>query len=419
MRPKADLRQLANLKCLMFNMTAESIFKTCLSVGAAIIAAASLVASHMLIRDLIREEQQSMEVWAEAMSVFQRADESTDLSLVLKVMNGNNTIPVIVVDEQENILAARNVGLPQDSIEHILSGFSPDKDNFIGELRQRARAMQKNGKAIRLSLDSGGTDATEAGSVLVCYEQSIMLRRLATYPYVQLFVVALFIVVAILALLSIKRAEQNKVWVGLSRETAHQLGTPISSLMAGSEILKDSYPDDPLLPEMDKDIRRLQLIAERFSKIGSTPALQRENLCDIISRVAEYIGRRASDKVTFTTDFPSDNVPVHANAPLFEWVIENLCKNAIDAMQGAGSITVYVYTRGENVAIEVTDTGKGIARRDWKNVFRPGFTTKRRGWGLGLSLARRIVEDYHGGRIYVKWSEPGRGTTFCILLKKA
>ncbi|MBR1594491.1 MAG: HAMP domain-containing histidine kinase [Alloprevotella sp.] len=400
-------------------MSAETILKVSLSVGAAVIAAASLVVSNVLIRDLIREEQQSMEVWAEAMSAFQRADENTDLGLVLKVMNGNNTIPVIVVDEAGNILAARNVGLPQDSLENVLAGTSAESQRFVRKLRERAQDMQRAGNAIRLSLtDDAATEPAEGASVLVCYEQSLMLRRLATFPYVQLGVVALFILVAILALLSIKRAEQNKVWVGLSRETAHQLGTPISSLMAGSEILKDSYPDDPLLPEMDKDIRRLQLIAERFSKIGSTPRLEDENLCDVIRHVADYIGRRASDKVAFTLNFPSDNVPVRINAPLFEWVVENLCKNAIDAMQGEGSITVYVYTRGNRVAIEVTDTGKGIARRDWRNVFRPGFTTKRRGWGLGLSLARRIVEDYHCGRIFVQWSEPGRGTTFCILLRK-
>lgn len=405
-------------------MSSQRTVRILLSFGAIIIAAASLVVSNMLIRDLISEEEQSMEVWAEAMSALQRANENTDVGLVLKVMNGNNTIPVIAQDNEGNILAARNVGIPQDSLDNVLSGISQAPE-LMDELRQRAEDMRAAKRVIRISLSDESTELSDEAApqadeafIDVCYEPSLMLRRLATYPYVQLAVVGLFISLAIILLLSLKRAEQNKVWVGLSRETAHQLGTPISSLIAGSEILKDTYPDDPLLPELEKDIRRLQLIAERFSKIGSTPKLETCNLCEVITRVVEYIGRRASDKVVLNMDFPSDNVPAKLNAPLFEWVVENLCKNAIDAMSGEGSITIYVYSRGSHVAVDVSDTGKGIMRRDWKNVFRPGFTTKRRGWGLGLSLARRIVEEYHGGRIFVKASEPGHGTTFCILLNK-
>ena len=362
-----------------------------------------------------------MEVWAEAMRSLQQADENTDIGLVLKVIEGNHSIPVVVSDAGGNILAARNMGLPQDSVDNAIATGKVDNP-IITKLKARADEMKDAGHCITFSLvrdeTDGATGEMPQANVSVYYETSLMLRRLATYPYVQLGIVGLFIAVAIIALLSSKRAEQNKVWVGLSRETAHQLGTPISSLMAGSEILKDTYPDDPLLPEMDKDIRRLQLIAERFSKIGSAPALWEENLCDVIHRVVEYIGHRVSDKVSLTTNFPSDRVPVSINAPLFEWVIENLCKNAIDAMSGAGSITIYVYTQADRVAIEVSDTGKGIARSNFKNVFKPGFTTKQRGWGLGLSLAKRIVEEYHRGRIYVKDSESGRGTTFCILLRK-
>jgi len=244
-----------------------------------------------------------------------------------------------------------------------------------------------------------------------------MLKRLATYPYVQLGVVALFIVVAILALLSSKRAEQNKVWVGLSRETAHQLGTPISSLMAGSIILRESYPDDPLIPEMDKDIQRLQLIAERFSKIGSAPEMTRENLNEVVLRVLSYIGKRTSQKVKLQTSFSASVMYAKINAPLFEWVIENLCKNAVDALEGrSGRIDIYVMQKEQTVVIDLVDTGKGIRQKDMKNVFRPGFTTKQRGWGLGLSLARRIVEEYHHGKIFVKQSEVGQGTTFRIIL---
>lgn len=393
--------------------------KVLLVLTAVVIAAASLWVSNVLVRDLMQQERQNMEVWAEAMRALQRADDTTDLSLVLSVVNGNNTIPVVVRGADGGLLAARNVGLPPDSLQAMIAMPRTDAQRaFLASLTERAERMKADGHYMRLNLEADSTGSKDDSFIDISYEPSLMLQRLQQYPYVQLGVVALFIVVALLALLSSKRAEQNKVWVGLSRETAHQLGTPLSSLMAGIEILKDGYPEDELLPEMDKDIRRLQLIAERFSKIGAAPVLKDENLCEVIFRATEYVGRRASDKVSLTTNFPSDNVPVSLNAPLFEWVIENLCKNAIDAMQGVGSITIYVYSSGKHVAVEVSDTGKGITRKDWNNVFRPGFTTKKRGWGLGLSLAKRIVEEYHKGKIFIKDSQQGKGTTFCILLPK-
>ena len=399
--------------------------KVALVVAAVLIAAVSLLVSNLLVCDLTREEQSRMEVWAEAMSSLTQADENTDLNLVLKVINGNNTIPVIVQDSRGEILAARNVEddggfvfwknrLLQDSIDiAIIEPHTASHKQLLLKLQQKVEQMQQEGYTMKMNLDGAGVQTT----LSIFYEPSLMLRRLALYPYIQLGVVALFIVVALLALLSSKRAEQNKVWVGLSRETAHQLGTPISSLMAGVEMLKDLYPDEALVPEMDKDIQRLQLIAERFSKIGSAPALDSEDLCLIIPRVVEYIGRRTSDKVQITTDFPSSSVFVRVNAPLFEWVIENLCKNAIDAMAGVGHINICVRQRGAMVNIEVSDTGKGISKKRWKRVFKPGFTTKRRGWGLGLSLAKRIVEEYHEGHIFVKASELNHGTTFCLQLK--
>lgn len=399
--------------------------KVALVVAAVLIAAVSLLVSNLLVRDLTREEQSRMEVWAEAMSSLKQADENTDLNLVLKVINGNNTIPVIVQDSRGEILAARNVEddggfvfwknrLVQDSIDiAIIEPHTASHKQLLLKLQQKVEQMQQEGYTMKMNLDGAGVQTT----LSIFYEPSLMLRRLALYPYIQLGVVALFIVVALLALLSSKRAEQNKVWVGLSRETAHQLGTPISSLMAGVEMLKDLYPDEALVPEMDKDIQRLQLIAERFSKIGSAPALDSEDLCLIIPRVVEYIGRRTSDKVQITTDFPSSSVFVRVNAPLFEWVIENLCKNAIDAMAGVGHINICVRQRGAMVNIEVSDTGKGISKKRWKRVFKPGFTTKQRGWGLGLSLAKRIVEEYHEGHIFVKASEINHGTTFCLQLK--
>ena len=395
--------------------------KVALVVAAVLIASVSLLVSNLLVRDLTREEQSRMEVWAEAMRSLTRADENTDLNLVLKVINGNNTIPVIVQDSRGDILAARNIEddggfvfwknrLVQDSIDiAITEPHTASHKQLLLQLQQKVEQMQREGYTMKMSLDGAGAQTT----LSIFYEPSLMLRRLALYPYIQLGVVALFIVVALLALLSSKRAEQNKVWVGLSRETAHQLGTPISSLMAGVEMLKDLYPDEALVPEMDKDVQRLQLIAERFSKIGSAPALVNEDLCLIIPRVVEYIGRRTSDKVQITTDFPASSVFVRVNAPLFE----NLCKNAIDAMAGVGHINICVRQRGAVVNIEVSDTGKGISKKRWKRVFKPGFTTKRRGWGLGLSLAKRIVEEYHEGHIFVKASEINHGTTFCIQLK--
>ena len=227
----------------------------------------------------------------------------------------------------------------------------------------------------------------------------------------------IFVVVAIFALLSSKRAEQNKVWVGLSKETAHQLGTPISSLMAWVEILKESYPDDQLIPEMDKDVKRLERIAERFSKIGSIPEPVETGMVEVLKRVVDYIDRRTSSKVCIHQDYPVYNIKARVNASLFEWVVENLCKNAVDAMEGSGDIWLSLHEQGAWVVVEVRDNGKGIQKKDLKNVFKPGFTTKKRGWGLGLSLAKRIIEEYHGGRIYVKSSEVGKGTTFRIELK--
>ena len=375
--------------------------KILLVLAAVVIAVASLAVSNFLVRDLLEEERNNVEVWAEAMNSLNKADESTDLALVLKVIGSNENIPVVVVDDKGQVQDYRNLEVrgktAADSLEYIM---------------RRARSMKQSGNYIPINLDSPG-DYME-----VCFGESLMLRRLAYYPYVQLGVVLIFVVVAIFALLSSKRAEQNKVWVGLSKETAHQLGTPISSLMAWVEVLRETYPDDELIPEMDKDVRRLQRIAERFSKIGSLPEPKPENLNDVVQNVLEYIGRRASNKVHLSVDMPDHPLIVKMSAPLFEWVVENLCKNAIDAMEGQGSITLTARDEGDCFSVEVSDTGKGIPRNKFKDVFMPGFTTKSRGWGLGLSLAKRIVEEYHGGRIFVKNSELGRGTTFRIELKK-
>ena len=377
--------------------------KIILVVAAVLISVASLFISQYLVRDLSIEERHKMEVWAEAMRSLNNADENTDLNLVLKVIDGNNTIPVIVLDKDGEASTFRNISLE-----------GKDYEDSMRCAAEKGQSMLKAGNAVKIYLDENGTD----DFINVCYDDSVMIKRLHSWPYIQLGIVMVFVVVAIFALLTSKRAEQNKVWVGLSKETAHQLGTPISSLMAWTEILKETYPDDDLLPEMDQDVRRLQLIADRFSKIGSMPELTPTNLSDVMGHVVEYMNRRTSAKVVMHTEMPEEDVIADINPSLFEWVIENLCKNAVDAMEGEGSITLHLERLEGKVVIDVTDTGKGIKKKDLRNVFTPGFTTKKRGWGLGLSLAKRIVEEYHKGKIYVKSSEVGKGTTFRIELKK-
>ena len=377
--------------------------KIVLVVAAVVIAVASLVVSHFLVSDLSKEERNKMETWAQALHTLNNANENTDLSLVLSVLQGNNTIPVVVVDSTGMVMDYRNVEISADNLKDSLS-----------LLAKEANRMYRSGRFVKIIL----TDDPHADYQIVCYDESNLLKRLATYPYVQLGIVFIFVVVAIFALLSSKKAEQNKVWVGLSKETAHQLGTPISSLIAWIEILHENYPGDDMIPEMEKDVKRLELIADRFSKIGSLPEPQPSSLNNVISNVVDYIDRRTSSAVLMTVNMPNHDVVVRINASLFEWVIENLCKNAVDAMEGKGKIWISVIEDGYDVAIEVADNGKGIRHKDLKSVFKPGFTTKKRGWGLGLSLAKRIVEEYHKGRIFVKESEIGIGTTFRIELKR-
>ena len=377
--------------------------KILLVLAAIFIAVASLLISHSLIRDLAQQERSKMEVWAEAMRTLSEADDNADLSLVLKVLDENNTIPVVVLDKDGTVTEYRNVKIS-----------ASNKSDSVKYVNKVAQQMKAAGQVIRIPLANNHNDYIE-----VCYDESLMLRRIAIYPYIQLGVVMLFVVVAIFALLTSKRAEQNKVWVGLSKETAHQLGTPISSLMAWLAILKESYPNDKLLPELDKDVQRLQLVADRFSKIGSIPEPVPASMNEVLDHVVDYMDRRTSKKIQMIADLPDEDIIIKMNASLFEWVIENLCKNAVDAMGGeCGQIVLHLEQLENKVVVEISDTGKGIKKKNIKNVFRPGFTTKQRGWGLGLSLAKRIVEDYHHGKIFVKSSELGKGTTFRIELKK-
>ena len=379
--------------------------KRILVVGAVLIVVASLWVSHGLISDLKNEEQTKMGVWAEAMRSLTSADETTDLNLVLRVINDNHTIPVIVTDEKGQVTTSRNLRLH----------YRTSRDS-VKQVNEELAHLKATGHSMRISLGTDEVGETHATALYIYYGQSLLLQRLAWFPYVQLGVVTVFLLVALLALLSTKRAEQNKVWVGLTKETAHQLGTPISSLMAWMAVMHEAYPDDALIDEMEADVRRLEMVAERFSKIGSAPKLHPETVGPIVERVAEYIARRIPKSVKLTVDLRDESELIPISAPLVEWVVEVLCKNAADAMPGVGQIGISGGKSGDRYVIDVADTGKGIERKHHKTVFRPGFTTKQRGWGLGLSLAKRIIEEYHHGRIYVLRSVPGEGTVFRIEL---
>ena len=372
--------------------------KYLLIIVAAAIAAVSLLVSNSLVEDLKLEEERKMEVWASAMGSLISAEENADVSLEQEILSGNSTIPVVLTDASGSIMQYNNIELDAGA-------------DTLSVLMERAANMRREGRVIPIPLG-------DLGEQYACYDDSMILTKLSFYPYVQLAVVLLFFLVSFVAILNSKRAEQNRVWVGLSKETAHQLGTPISSLIAWTEVLKEKYPDDELVPEMEHDVARLQRVAERFSKIGSKPEPEAMDVTAVVSGAVDYVKRRSPAKVEYSVSYPKNPVLVRMNAPLMEWVMENLCRNAVDAMDGAGKITVAVSQDDDRVFIEVTDTGKGIAKSLRKRVFEPGYTTKKRGWGLGLSLAKRIVEEYHKGRIFVKNSAIGRGATFRIELKK-
>lgn len=373
--------------------------RTILIVVAIIIAFISLFVSQSLVKDLSREEHSKMELFADAYRSLDDADENTDLGLVLAVISGNKTIPVIVVDESGDIRSYLNIEIRKaDTLSYL--------KNYVERMRQL-------GNSIKIYYDESDQEHYNE----VCFDESLLLNRLTIYPYIQMGVVMLFVLIAIFALLSFKKTEQNRVWVGLSKETAHQLGTPISSLMAWTELLKDKY-DDELICEMEKDVNRLQMVAERFSKIGSMPEPVQADMVGVLDGVIDYVEHRSPATVKFVRDFPNPPVNAKVNASLFGWVIENICKNAVDAMNGKGQLTIKLTEDKSHVTIDITDTGKGIAKNSWKSVFDPGYTTKERGWGLGLSLAKRIVTEYHKGRIYVAHSELGKGTTFRIELLK-
>lgn len=372
--------------------------KYMLVLVAAVIAVASLFVSNNFVDKLKLEEKNKMQVWAAAMSSIINAEVNEDVTLEQNILSSNKTIPVVLTDDTGSIIQENNIKIPANA-------------DSLTVLMERVADMRRKGNVIPIYMDG-------VGEQYVCYDDSNILILLSCYPYIQLCVVLIFLVICVVAVISSKRAEQNRVWVGLSKETAHQLGTPISSLMAWVEILKSKYPGDELLPEMSRDVERLQMVAERFSKIGSKSEPVTADVNGVIEKAVGYMKRRSPAKVQYELILSDAPLLAPLNIPLLEWVIENLCKNAIDAMSGNGCITVEVSDTADKVVVDVTDTGKGIAKSQWDDVFTPGFTTKPRGWGLGLSLAKRIVEEFHKGRIYIKKSLPGKGTTFRIELKK-
>ena len=370
---------------------------------AIVIVVSSLVTSH-IVEQFEQEEQKKIELWAEATRQFILAGENEKIDLLLQVMEGNTTIPVYMVDTSYNLLLSRNVMEPKRNIEQFYA-------KKINELRATQEPIE-----VRIS-----------NNVMqyIYYEQSSTLQWLSFFPYIQLIVMLALAGLAAIALLMVQRSEKNSLWVGLSKETAHQLGTPISSLNAWNELLKARYPEDILLPQMDEDIRRLQMIAERFSKIGSQPTLEQHEVLPVVQSAMDYMRARTSNKIEYrllgeeAIRLSGKEAKAMLCVPLFEWVIENICKNAIDSMEGKGAITINIQHADNKLYIDITDTGKGIDRRNFKRIFQPGYTSKKRGWGLGLSLGKRIIENYHRGKLFVKQSQLGVGTTFRIVLEQS
>lgn len=374
------------------------MWKFFLLLFAVFIGMGSLIYTGSLVRKLKTEERKNVELWAEATRLISLPDTNQNIEFLSTIIENNNTVPVILTDETDSIISSRN--------------FDLRKSDDYPYIRKKLEQIKEKNDPIVNNLENGHYN-------LIYYKDSIILRMLTFYPYVQLGIILLFILVSYLAFSSSRKAEQNQVWVGMSKETAHQLGTPTSSLAGWIEIMQHKYPDITITKELARDVERLEKITERFSRIGSKPALSDENIVVIIIRTIDYLKLRTSSKVKFRIDFnPSKEVVIPLNQALFEWVIENVVKNAIDAMEGSGEITINVIETEKTAIVDISDTGKGIPKSSFNKIFNPGYTTRKRGWGLGLSLAKRIIEEYHNGRIFVRHSEMGIGSCMRIIMNK-
>jgi sensor histidine kinase YesM len=382
----------------MFSPRNKTIWKLFLLLFAVLIGMGSLIYTGTLVGKLKIEERKNVELWAEALRRISLSETSQNLDFFSSIIENNKTIPVILTDESDSIISVGN--------------FNKDKTADRIYLEKKLKQIKGKNDPIRINLGGGHYNS-------IYYKDSIILTMLIFYPYIQLGIIVLFILVSYLAFSSSRKADQNQVWVGMSKETAHQLGTPTSSLAGWIEILQQKHPEISITKELARDVERLEKVTERFSRIGSKPALTSENIVSIVSRTIDYLKSRTSSKVKFISDYDSGKeIPVPLNPALFEWVIENVSKNAIDAMEGNGEITIHITENEKHVLIDVSDTGKGIPKSAFNKIFNPGFTTKQRGWGLGLSLAKRIIEEYHNGRIFVRYSEVGKGSCIRIIMNK-
>ena len=378
--------------------TQKQRWKILLLIAALLIGTASLWYTNRLVKKLSIEERKKIELWAEATRRLADISEiNSDINFLSIVISNNNTIPVIWADDKYEVISYRNL----DSLKALEKGY----------LQKQVGIMRLEHVPIEIKI---GKNLKQ----YILYNDSDLLVKLRFYPFFQLGVIALFLFVSYLAFSTSRKAEQNQVWVGMAKETAHQLGTPLSSLMAWLELLRMRGMSIEYTSEIEKDIQRLHTITERFSKIGSAPALSKVNVYEVLTRSVDYIKTRSSPSVEFVIDAPSIEVYAPMNVPLFEWVIENILKNALDAMSGKGKICINITDQQQFVYIDITDTGKGIPKATYRTIFKPGYTTKSRGWGLGLSLSKRIIEEYHDGQIFVKSSEINKGTTFRIVLNK-
>jgi signal transduction histidine kinase len=376
----------------------KTIGKLFLLLFAILIGMGSLVYTGNLVNKLKTEERENVGLWAEATRLISLPDANQNIEFLSLIIDNNNTVPVILTDESDSIISARN--------------FDAARIDDITFLKKNLKKIKEKNDPIKVELEDGHYN-------LIYYKDSIILTMLIFYPYFQLGIIILFILVSYLAFSSSRKADQNQVWVGMSKETAHQLGTPTSSLAGWIEILQHKHPEVTITKELALDVERLEKVTERFSRIGSKPVLTSGNLTAVISRTMDYLKSRTSSKVRFISDFNSGKeVIVPINSALFEWVIENVFKNAIDSMEGSGDITVRISETEKNAIIDISDTGKGIPKSAFNKIFNPGFTTKQRGWGLGLSLAKRIIGEYHNGRIFVRYSELGKGSCIRIVMNK-